>query len=178
MSRFRPYAWLWILTCVVLVSDQLSKVWITTILQNGTYFLDNPNNPPITVIDGFFYIVHSQNDGAAWGMLSGQSFLLGILGVIALIAIYCFRKALALDNPTLQCAFGLIIGGILGNMIDRFRVEKVIDFLDFHLPLYGRYPSFNIADCGITVGVGLYIVYSFILDRRAQRETNKISTPQ
>ena len=163
----KSYSRLFILALFILVTDQLTKLWIMVSLENGTYHIDSLINPPITVIEDFFYIVHIQNDGAAWGIFSGHAYLLGVLGVIALAAIFYFRKALALENHVLQCAFGLMTGGIIGNMIDRFRFNRVIDFLDFHLPLYGRYPSFNIADCGITIGVGLYIIYSFIMDQKA-----------
>jgi len=167
----RPYSRLFILALFVFIADQITKLWIIASLDNGTYHIGSPFNPPITVIDGFFYIVHIQNDGAAWGMFSGHGYLLGVLGIFALYAIFHYRKALALDNPVIQCAFGMMIGGILGNMVDRFRLNRVIDFLDFHLPFYGRYPSFNIADCGITIGVGLYIVYSFVLDKKAKKQS-------
>jgi signal peptidase II len=69
----------------------------------------------------------------------------------------------------MQVAFGLLVGGIIGNMIDRFAYGHVVDFLDFHFGTY-RYPSFNIADCGITVGVVLYILATF-LDGRTSRKT-------
>lgn len=152
------------LALIILLTDQITKLWIMHALENGTYHIGSPVNPPITIISDFFYIVHIQNDGAAWGIFSGHGYLLGILGIFALIAIVYFRQALALNAPLNQWAFGLMVGGIIGNMIDRFRFNRVVDFLDFHLPLIGRYPSFNVADCGITIGVGLYIVYSLFID--------------
>jgi signal peptidase II len=69
----------------------------------------------------------------------------------------------------MQIAFGLLIGGVVGNLVDRLVHGHVIDFLDFHLPFSlpyllegGRYPAFNIADCGIVIGVFIYIVLSFL----------------
>lgn len=163
----KAYWRLVVLALLILVTDQITKLWIMNSLANGTYHIGSPVNPPIAIIDNFFYIVHIQNDGAAWGMFSGHGYILGLLGIIALTGIIYYRKALTLEVPLNQCAFGLMIGGILGNMIDRFRFNRVVDFLDFHLPLFGRYPSFNIADCGITIGVAIYILYSFILERKA-----------
>jgi signal peptidase II len=72
----------------------------------------------------------------------------------------------------MQWAFGLLVGGILGNMIDRLIHGHVIDFLDFHFPFTipwviptGRYPSFNIADCGIVIGTIIYLILSFRAER-------------
>ena len=92
-------------------------------------------------------------------MFAGYSAWLGWLGVIALVAIFVFRRELELHRPLLQYSFGLLCGGILGNVCDRVRYGHVVDFLDFHLPGY-RYPAFNLADSGITVGVVIYLLYS------------------
>jgi len=88
--------------------------------------------------------------------------------LIALSAIYRFRHTLELHRSSMQLAFGLLIGGVLGNLVDRLVHGHVIDFLDFHLgftiPLVlptGRYPAFNVADCGIVIGVFTYITLSF-----------------
>ena len=88
--------------------------------------------------------------------------------MVALFAIYKLRRSLELHRNPMQWAFGLLVGGILGNMVDRMIHGHVIDFLDFHLPFSipyilpgGRYPSFNIADCGIVIGVFTYIALSF-----------------
>ena len=172
----KTYFRLYFLALVLLALDQATKFWIKSWLPEGTYFIDSASQPPVAVIDSFFYLVHIQNDGAAWGIFSGHGFWLGLLGIGALIAIYSFRNTLMLGHHVFQYAFGLIIGGIIGNMIDRFSTGKVVDFLDFHLPLFGRYPSFNIADCGITIGVGVYIVYSFILERKG-RQSGESNVP-
>lgn len=150
------YARLWIIAAVVLVLDQLTKLWVVNSLPASPYINDG-----ITVIPGFFHIIHVYNEGAAWGMFEGFSFVLALLGAIALGAIYYFREQLELRRPFVQVIFGLMIGGIIGNMIDRFAYGHVVDFLDFHFGTY-RYPTFNIADCGITIGVGLYIILTLI----------------
>ena len=145
--------------------DQITKSWIFNNLPLDSYY------PPdsITVIEDFFYIVHIGNEGAAWGMFSGHTGPLAAIAVIALFAIYWFREILELHRPIMQLAFGMLIGGILGNLVDRMVHGHVIDFLDFHFPFTipylmptGRYPSFNIADCGIVIGTLLYVTISLI----------------
>lgn len=152
------YARLWILAAIVLVLDQATKLWILNAIPYGA----NPyEGGMIAVIPGFFYIIHANNDGAAWGMFAGWPYALGVLGGVALAAIYFFRKQLELHRPLVQIIFGLLIGGIIGNMIDRFAYGHVVDFLDFHFGSY-RYPTFNIADSGICVGVALYVILTLI----------------
>ena len=173
-EKLKHYRLLFIAATVVFVLDQLTKTWIFNNLQLGSYY------PPdaITVIEGFFYIVHIGNEGAAWGMLSGYSGLLSIIALIALFIIYKFRHSLELHRRSMQWAFGLLVGGILGNLIDRLVHGHVIDFLDFHFPFTipvlmptGRYPSFNIADCGIVVGTIVYVFLSFRAPAPATPET-------
>ncbi|GHB95128.1 signal peptidase II [Cerasicoccus arenae] len=159
------YARLWIIAAVVLILDQVSKLWIVNTVPPGASPYDGGL---IAVIPGFFYIIHVYNDGAAWGMFSGYSYILGFLGAIALGAIFYFRQQLELYRPFVQVIFGLLIGGIVGNMIDRFAYGHVVDFLDFHFGSY-RYPAFNIADSGITVGVALYVIASVIESFRDYR---------
>ena len=144
---------------MILIVDQLSKLWILQLLPNGSYFLDSVNKP-IVVIPHFFYIVHIKNPGAAWGILAGFTVWLAALGFIALVLLFVFRKELQLHRNIMQYAFGLLTGGIIGNMIDRIAYGSVIDFLDFHFGTY-RYPAFNVADCGITIGVAIYIIACF-----------------
>ena len=101
----------------------------------------------------------SGNFGAAWGLLSGQKIFLTLFALAALAAIFKFRRQLELERRPVQLAFGLLVGGIFGNLLDRLRHGYVVDFLDFTLPLIGyRWPAFNAADCGIVVGVGIFLV--------------------
>ena len=154
-ARIHAYRWLWILALAVFVFDQATKLWISAHLAFGTY------DPPqaITVIDGFFYIVHVGNTGAAWSMLAGKSALLAAMALITLGAIYIWRHSLGLRQLTVQICFGLLCGGIVGNLLDRLIHGHVIDFLDFHFGSY-VYPTFNVADSGICVGVILYVIHS------------------
>ena len=168
-SKIARYRILFVAAFLVFVLDQITKAWIFFNLDLDSYY------PPdsIAVIDDFFYIVHIGNEGAAWGMLSGYGGLLAVFALIALFAIYLLRDTLELHRKSMQYAFGLLTGGILGNMTDRLVHGHVIDFLDFHFPLTipwliptGRYPSFNIADCGIVIGTILYLILSFKIEAK------------
>lgn len=178
ISRYRL---LFVASTLVFALDQVSKTWIFKNLPLDSYFYPDS----IQVIEGFFYIVHIGNEGAAWGMLSGYSGWLALFAVLALYFIYKIRHTLELNRPIMQLAFGLLIGGILGNLVDRILHGHVIDFLDFHFPFSipwvmptGRYPSFNIADCGIVIGVFLYMGVSFMNPDQKEKIEKKSNESQ
>lgn len=155
-SRWRriwAYRNLLVLALIVLIADQLSKQAIVASLPYPTY---GAEHGAITVIRNFFYIVHVGNTGAAWSMFSGQSLLLAVFALVTLGAIFLWRHALGLQETKSQICFGLLCGGIVGNVIDRLRYGHVIDFIDLHFGSYA-YPSFNVADSGICIGVLLYL---------------------
>lgn len=154
-SRILSYRLLWSLGVTVFLVDQATKLWINARMPLGTY--GSPGG--ITVIDGFFYLVHVGNTGAAWSMFSGRSGFLAALAFLTLGAIYLWRHTLSLKIRFVQTAFGLLCGGIAGNLVDRLLHGHVIDFLDFHFGSY-VYPTFNVADSAICVGVGLYLIWS------------------
>jgi signal peptidase II len=109
------------------------------------------------VIPGFFDLTYVRNTGAAWGLFSGQNGSLTILSVVLLVAMIFFRRSFLSDTWEHRLALGLLIGGIVGNIMDRLRLGWVTDFLDFHWRAY-HWPSFNVADAAICTGVGIYIV--------------------
>lgn len=155
-QRLLAYRRLWTLALLVFAVDQATKWWIVARLPFPTY------GPPdhIAIVPGFFHLVHVGNTGAAWSLLTGKSTLLAVLAIVTLIAIWYFRRHLVLRHPAVQTCFGLMCGGIAGNLVDRLVHGHVVDFLDFH---FGRwvYPTFNVADSGIVCGVALYILQSW-----------------
>lgn len=163
MSKVLNYR-LFVIAGVILVLDQITKILVQySIPFESSYFAPDR----VTIIEDFFYLVHIGNQGAAWGMFSEYSGVLTLLSIAVLLFIFCFRKQLELHRGTVQIAFGLLIGGILGNLIDRIRVGHVIDFIDIHLPFtlpyilpFGRWPAFNIADSAIVVGMLFYLLLS------------------
>ena len=118
-------------------------------------------NDTISIINNFFSITYSRNIGAAWSILSGGRIILILLGIVAINVIYF----LCIHNKKLsgkdQILYSLLIGGILGNLIDRVIYGYVIDYLDFNIFGY-KYPIFNLADIFIVVSVILIIIFSFI----------------
>ncbi len=146
-------AWLWLAAAVILL-DQASKLMVIDRLDA---YLD------VIPLTGFFNLVHVHNSGAAFSLFADQPgwqrwFFLGIAGIASAIIVFLLRKTP--DRPLFAIALVLILGGAIGNVIDRILYGHVIDFLDFH---YGgwHFPAFNVADSAITLGAALLIQDSF-----------------
>lgn len=154
--RIRAYRLLWIIAVVVFALDQATKLWIVSHVPFDPLHSHAPGND-IEVIPGFFYIIHVGNTGAAWSMFSGRSVTLAVLAAGTLVAIYFWRHSLGLRHRLSQVCFGLLCGGIVGNLLDRLVHKHVIDFIDLHFGSSYVYPTFNVADSGICIGVILYL---------------------
>lgn len=146
-------AWLW-LSAVVLVLDQATKLLVIDRLDA---YID------VIPLTSFFNLVHVHNSGAAFSLFADQPgwqrwFFLAIASVASVVIIHLLRKT---DNrPLFAIALALILGGAIGNVIDRVLYGHVIDFLDFYLGAW-HFPAFNVADSAITVGAALLIWDSF-----------------
>ncbi len=154
--------WFFATLVITLLLDQATKYAVVANIPwesgNPTYHFSGVNKP-IEIIDGFLYLVHITNEGAAWGILSGKTYLLTSIAILALAAMWLFRSYLGFSTKLGQFTMGIFAGGVLGNLFDRIYYGHVIDFIDVHLPLINyRWPAFNIADCGICVGVVIYII--------------------
>ena len=154
IHRLLAYRRLWLLGVIILILDQATKTWINARLPLGSY-----GAAGLTVIPGFFNLVHVGNTGAAWSMFTGASTGLALLAAGTLVAIFFWRHQLGLRQPAVQMSFGLLCGGIVGNLLDRLTHGHVIDFVDLHFGSY-TYPTFNVADSGICVGVFWYVLWS------------------
>ncbi|HZK01738.1 MAG TPA: signal peptidase II [Anaerovoracaceae bacterium] len=140
---------------VILLSvaiDQISKIFIRTGMDM---------NESIPVVDGIFHITYVRNYGAAFSILQGKQALLITVTLISIIciAVY-FAIHLRKNHWALSLALALIVGGGLGNLIDRIRLGYVVDFFDFRI-----FPVFNIADICVCCGCGILILYLFIFER-------------
>lgn len=155
LTTLRTYKTFWISALFVIITDQISKILVLKYIAPNTYI----SPPPIPLIPKFFYLVHIHNTGSAWGFFSGNNILFILLAIAALVCLFIFRKHIELSHPPANFIFGLIAGGIAGNLIDRIAHGYVIDFLDVHLPFY-RWPAFNVADAAITIGVALYCYFA------------------
>ncbi len=155
IHRLLAYRRLGVFAAVFFALDQGTKAMITARLPYGSY---GPG-AHFEIFPGFLNLVHVGNTGAAWSMFSGQSVWLALLALGTLGALFYWRRTLGLQQAGVQPAFGLLCGGILGNLVDRLVHGHVIDFLDFHFGAY-TYPTFNVADSAIFVGVFWYMLWS------------------
>lgn len=154
-TRIAAYRRLLLIAAVVFALDQATK-WTVVATVPFDPMHSHGIGRDIPVIRGFFYIIHVGNTGAAWSMFSGRSVALAVLAVGTLVSIYFWRHSLGLKQTLTQVCFGLLCGGILGNLVDRLVHQHVIDFVDLHFGNY-IYPTFNVADSGICIGVLLYL---------------------
>lgn len=142
-----------VLSFLIVVLDQAVKVWVCA------SFFPGESRP---VLPGWFDLTYVRNTGAAWGLLGGLSGWLAAFSVVMLVVITVFRRSFLCDTLIHRVAFGAMVGGIVGNMIDRLRLAYVVDFLDFQWRGH-HFPAFNVADIAICTGVGLYVLSSFWL---------------
>lgn len=123
----------------------------------------------IPVIPDFFNLTYITNTGAAWGILAGHGWLLLLISFAVLIAVIYFIHTLTDGWPERIYAIALIVSGIVGNSIDRIFRREVVDFLQFLFGKY-QYPSFNIADSCICVGVFIFILSTILRPDRKKPE--------
>jgi len=157
--EYRNVYWLWISVTVMLV-DQVTK---QLIVRHLGWFDVLPVMP-------HFNIVHMRNTGAAFSMFSGAApafFIL--LGVAVSIGILWWLRRHPQGQTLVAIALALILGGALGNVIDRATRGYVVDFLDFYWGTW-HFAAFNVADSAITVGAGLLLLDMFIESRRARAQ--------
>ncbi|MGI4819195.1 MULTISPECIES: signal peptidase II [unclassified Brevundimonas] len=164
LSRYALGAY--VLALVVIVLDQITKAMVLSAIDAPVALI--PDGYRIAdVLPPMFNLTYVLNTGVSFGMFGGGEarWILSIFSVVVAVALAVWaRKA---DRPLLAAAIGLVIGGAVGNVIDRIRFGGVVDFLDFSGT--GVFPwIFNIADSGITVGVALLILDSFLSERRSK----------
>lgn len=150
-GRGRWVGWFLLIAAIVVAIDQTSKLWISSHLALG-------ESLPET---GFLRLTHVQNTGSAFGLFANQGFLLALVAVVGLVLILLLYRNLSRHSVLGTLALGLVLGGAVGNLIDRLRFGYVTDFIDVRLwpefcwvrlwPEY-HWPTFNVADSAITVG--------------------------
>ena len=148
-----------LIALLIVVADQLIKIWIRSNLAVGQSMPDT----------GFFQITHVNNSGAAFGLFQGQTFALTVFASVIIVGLllYVFfisRRVHFLENMLGRTGLGLVLGGAAGNLIDRVRFGYVTDFIDV-----GLWPAFNIADSAVTVGVIIFagsLLYSARAEER------------
>ncbi|MBN9090470.1 MAG: signal peptidase II [Reyranella sp.] len=150
------------LVVATLVVDQLSKQLLLGYLKEA--------GAAVSVIDGFFRLVIVWNSGVSFGLLGGDrplpAWLLSSVAIAVCIGLFVWLRRT--DRPLTGWGIGLVMGGAIGNVIDRARWGAVFDFADFHVNQW-HWPAFNVADSAIVVGVGLMLIDSLIGERQRAR---------
>jgi len=148
---------------LVIGLDQLTKALVLKLLGYAQEKV---------VIEGFFKFVHWWNTGAAWSLFRGNNQWLALIALVALVVLYFSRHHFDSRTVLGQIAFGLIFGGIVGNLIDRVCRSHVIDFLYFYLHQRGGtelgFPAFNVADSAICTGVALVFLVTLRNEQAAK----------
>lgn len=152
---------------LILIGDQLTKVLAYTHLSLGR---------PVPVIPRFFNLTLVYNPGAAFGMFAGlpdtqRRVMLIVVSLIALIVVLRLFSETKGDWVS-QFALSSILAGATGNIIDRFRFDSVVDFLDFYVGTY-HWPAFNVADSAISVGVFILVIRLFFAAKKDEAVTNE-----
>lgn len=137
-----------ITSTILLCIDQISKLLVVNLLTK---------TDSITIIKNFFYLTYINNDGAAFSILVGKRIFLILIAVLVIVMLIRYIKKNNIQNKLELVSLALIIGGSLGNLMDRVVRGYVIDFLDFKIFNY-NFPIFNLADTFIVIGVFLLLL--------------------
>jgi len=162
----RPSKWksiiVYIIALLFFALDQYSKYWIST-----TY-LSAESKP---ILSPWLFFTYVTNDGAAFSILKGQMFWLKLVAVVVVIGIIIYERRLPLTRPKLlSVSLGFLLGGAMGNLMDRLRLSYVVDFIDLHYQGHNIWPIFNVADISINIGVGLLFLHYLF---QSPKETNE-----
>lgn len=137
-----------IISIILLCIDQISKLLVVNLLTK---------TDSITIIKNFFHLTYINNDGAAFSILVGKRIFLILIAVLVIVMLISYIKKNNIQNKLELVSISLIIGGSLGNLMDRVVRGYVIDFLDFKIFNY-NFPIFNLADTFIVIGVFLLLL--------------------
>lgn len=138
----------------LILADQAIKFLVVSLMELGE---------SIPVFAGIFHITYIENPGAAFGLFANQRLVFIVAGILVIAAACLMYRRLMSEKVIIRWGVALLLGGAVGNLIDRLRIGGVIDFLDFRI-----WPVFNIADIGICVGVAL-LMYALIYDTEKEK---------
>ncbi|MDY0396310.1 signal peptidase II [Virgibacillus halophilus] len=150
----------YLIAIIVIALDQLTK-WV--IVKTMDLYESIP------VIENFFFITSSRNKGAAWGILQEQMIFFYFVTLIVIIGVVYFIQKYAKESIWLGIGLSLILGGAIGNFIDRIFRNEVVDFLHFYIFNYD-FPIFNVADSSLCIGVGFIIIATIIDEWKGKKK--------
>ncbi|WP_102271528.1 signal peptidase II [Cytobacillus massiliigabonensis] len=150
----------YIIALFVIALDQLTKYLIVKNMELGE---------SIKVIEDFLYITSHRNRGAAWGILEGQMWFFYIITVIVIIGIVYYIQKAAKGKMLFGVSLGFMLGGAIGNFIDRVFRNEVVDFINTYIFGYD-FPVFNIADSALVIGVAMLMIQMLLEERALKKE--------
>ncbi|QFK73226.1 lipoprotein signal peptidase [Pradoshia sp. D12] len=151
----------YLIALLIIMIDQFTKWLVVKYMTLGE---------SIPIIDNFLYITSHRNRGAAWGILQGQMWFFYIVTTVVIIGIVFYIRKFSTDKLT-GISLGLILGGAIGNFIDRIFRNEVVDFVHTYIFSYS-FPVFNVADSALCIGVGLLVIAMFMEEKRAKELKN------
>ncbi|MDM5223830.1 signal peptidase II [Peribacillus sp. RS7] len=152
----------YLIALLVIALDQLTKWMIVKKMEYGE---------SIEIIENLLYITSHRNRGAAWGILQGQMWFFYIITIAVIIGLVYYIQKMAKDSRLLGVALALMLGGAIGNFIDRVARQEVVDFVHTYIFSYS-FPVFNVADAALSIGVGLLVIHMFLEEKNAKEKDN------
>ncbi|TKH03988.1 lipoprotein signal peptidase [Peribacillus simplex] len=152
----------YLIALLVIALDQLTKWMIVKKMEYGE---------SIEIIENLLYITSHRNRGAAWGILQGQMWFFYIITIAVIIGLVYYIQKMAKESVLLGAALALMLGGAIGNFIDRVFRQEVVDFVHTYIFSYS-FPVFNVADAALSIGVGLLVIHMFLEEKNAKEKDN------
>ncbi|MGM9928933.1 MAG: signal peptidase II [Bacillus sp. (in: firmicutes)] len=152
----------YLLALIIIALDQITKILVVKNMDL---------HESIPVIDHFLYITSHRNTGAAWGILAGQMWFFYIVTIIVIGVLVYYIQKMAKTHVLVGLSLGLMLGGAIGNFIDRIMRQEVVDFVDTYIFGY-NFPIFNVADAALSVGVCLLIIYMLFEEKLLKEKKN------
>lgn len=154
------FVFYYIIALVIIALDQITK-WLVV---KNMYIGEN-----IKVIENFLYITSHRNKGAAWGILQGQMWFFYIITTIVIIGIVYYIQKEIKGKKLMGISLGLMLGGAIGNFIDRLFRKEVVDFVNTYIFGYD-FPIFNVADSALVIGVALLMLQMLREEKEAKKK--------
>lgn len=151
----------YLIAVFVIALDQVTKWMIVKQMEIGE---------SIEIIPNFLYITSHRNRGAAWGILQGKMWFFYIITTIVIIVLVLYIRRLKREERMFGIALGLMLGGAIGNFIDRVWRKEVVDFINTYIFTYD-FPIFNVADSALVIGVGLIFVLTLFEGKTTKENT-------
>lgn len=150
----------YLIALVVIIFDQWTKYLVIENMAIGE---------SIPIIENLIYLTSHRNPGAAWGILAGQMWFFYIITVIVVGIIIYYMETYSKGHRLLGLSLALVLGGAIGNLIDRVRFQEVVDFVDVYIFSYD-YPIFNVADSSLVIGVILIGIITLLEEVRKDKK--------